>query len=156
MHAGHILIGNIGAVDHYEYRPVGDIVNTASRMEGLNKHLGTQILVSDQVLHQLDGFLTRALGQFLLFGKSNAVVIHELLGLAKDSSVEQQQLCQSFEAGLHAYQTKDWDEAIHAFKRTLTTYRADGPSIFYKKRCEAFKRSPPDESWDGTVIMEQK
>lgn len=156
MHAGHIMIGNIGAVDHYEYRPVGDIVNTASRMEGLNKHLGTQILVSDQVLHQLDGFMTRALGEFLLFGKSNAVVIHELLGLAKDRSKERHELCQSFEAGMRAFRAKNWDGAIDAFERTLSTYRADGPSIFYKKRCEAFKQNPPDETWDGTVIMGQK
>ena len=156
MHAGHILIGNIGAVDHYEYRPVGDIVNTASRMESLNKHLGTQILVSDQVLHLLDGFMTRRLGEFQLFGKSNAVVIHELMGYAKDSSMEQHQLCSSFEEGLRAYLSKHWDDAIEAFERTLTTYRADGPSIFFKKQCEAFKHNPPDENWDGTVVMEQK
>ena len=156
MHAGHILIGNIGAVDHYEYRPVGDIVNTASRMESLNKHLGSQILVSDQVLHLLDGFMTRGLGEFLLFGKSNAVKIHELMGYAKDSSMEQHQLCSCFEEGMRAYRRKHWDDAIEAFERTLTTYRADGPSIFFKKRCEAFKQKPPDENWDGTVVMEQK
>ncbi|MEE4113325.1 MAG: adenylate/guanylate cyclase domain-containing protein [Desulfobacteraceae bacterium] len=156
MHAGHILIGSIGAVDHYEYRPVGDIVNTASRMESLNKHLGTQTLVSDQVLHLVDGFMTRGLGEFLLFGKSNAVVIHELMGYAKDSSKELHLLCSRFEEGLRAYRNKHWDEAIDAFERTLSTYRADGPSIFYKKRCEAFKQNPPDENWDGTAVMGQK
>ena len=156
MHAGHILIGSIGAVDHYEYRPVGDIVNTASRMESLNKHLGTQILVSDQVLHLLDGLMTRGLGEFLLFGKSYAVSVHELMGYAKDSSKEQQLLCSCFEAGLRAYRNKNWDEAIDAFDRTLSTYRADGPSIFFKKQCEAFKQNPPDENWNGTVVMEQK
>ncbi len=156
MHAGHIMIGNIGAVDHYEYRPVGDIVNTASRMESLNKHLGTQILVSDQVLHLLDGFMTRRLGEFLLFGKSYAVAIHELLGYAKDSNMEQDQLCSCFEEGLRAYRSKHWDEAIDAFERTLATYRADGPSIFFKKQCELFKQNPPDENWDGTVVMGQK
>lgn len=156
MHAGHILIGNIGAVDHYEYRPVGDIVNTASRMESLNKHLGTQILVSDQVLHLLDGFMTRRLGEFLLFGKSNAVEIHELMGYAKNSCLAQQQLCSSFEEGMRAFRSMHWGRAIDAFERTLSTYRADGPSIFFKKRCEAYKQNPPDENWDGTVVMGQK
>lgn len=156
MHAGHILVGNIGAVDHYEYRPVGDIVNTASRMEGMNKYLGTQILVSDQVLHRLDGFLTRNLGVFLPFGKSKPVMIHELLGYLKDTSMEQHQLCRCFEKGLRAYRQKNWDKAIDAFGRALAVYRADGPSIFYKKHCEEFNRNPPDESWDGTVVMEQK
>ncbi len=119
MHAGHIMIGNIGAVDHYEYRPVGDIVNTASRMESLNKHLGSQILVSDQVLHLLDGFMTRGLGEFMLFGKSNAVEIHELMGYAKDSSMEQHQLCSCFEEGMRAYRMKHWDDAIEALEQAV-------------------------------------
>ncbi len=156
MHAGHILVGNIGAVDHYEYRPVGDIVNTASRMEGMNKQLGTQILVSDQVLHRLEGFSTRRLGAMLPFGKSNPVVIHELLGYAKDSNQEQQRLCSCFEEGLSAYRQKQWDSAIDAFNRALVIYRTDGPSIFYKKLCDGFKRHPPGENWDGTVVMGQK
>lgn len=156
MHAGHILVGNIGAVDHYEYRPVGDIVNTASRMEGMNKYLGTQILVSEQVLQRVDGLMTRCLGTFLPFGKSNPVVIHELLAYAEDSDIEQQRLCNRFEAGLRAYRNRHWDEAIQAFEETLTIYRADGPSIFYKKRCEGFKQHPPDETWDGTIVMGQK
>jgi adenylate cyclase len=156
MHAGHILVGNIGAVDHYEYRPVGDIVNTASRMEGMNKYLGTRVLISDQVLHRLDGFLTRRLGEFLPFGKSNPVVIHELLGFAKDTSEEQHQLCSCFEAGMRAYRQKNWHGAIDAFEQALAIYRADGPSIFFKKQCESFMQNPPDENWDGTVVMGQK
>ena len=156
MHAGHILVGNIGAVDHYEYRPVGDIVNTASRMEGMNKYLGTRILISDQVLQRLDGFYTRRLGSFLPVGKSNPVVVHELLGYLKDISREQQQLCSCFEAGMRAYRMQQWDGAIDAFEQALAIYRADGPSIFYKKRCEGFRQHPPGENWDGTVVMGQK
>jgi adenylate cyclase len=156
MHAGHILVGNIGAVDHYEYRPVGDIVNTASRMESMNKYLGTQILVSDQAIQRLEGFMTRRLGAFLPFGKSNPVVIHELLGYEKKMSMEQKHLCSSFEAGLLAYRQKHWDEAIGAFERTLRIYRADGPSIFFKSRCEDLKKNPPDDNWNGTVVMGQK
>jgi adenylate cyclase len=156
MHAGHILVGNIGAVDHYEYRPVGDIVNTASRMEGMNKYLGTQILASDRAIQRLEGFMTRRLGEFLPFGKSNPVVIHELLGYEKDMSMDQKHLCSSFEAGMLAYGQKHWDEAIEAFERALRIYRADGPSIFFKKRCEDLKRNPPDDNWNGTVVMGQK
>jgi len=156
MHAGHIVVGTIGAVDHYEYRPVGDIVNTASRMEGLNKHLGTQILASDQVLHRLDGFLTRNLGEFLPYGKTNAVLIHELLGEAKDISPEQEQLCSHFETGLRAFRNRDWEAAMAAFDRALDIYKADGPSIFFKQRCQRFKENPPEVNWDGIVDMKHK
>ena len=156
MHAGHILVGNIGAVDHYEYRPVGDIVNTASRIEGMNRYLGTQTLVSDQVLHRLEGFSTRRLGRFLPFGKSNPVVLYELLGHAGDISDDRQELCRRFEDGLRAYHRQRWDEAIQAFDRTLSIYRADGPSIFFKRLCERLKRNPPADGWDGLVVMDAK
>jgi adenylate cyclase len=156
MHAGHILVGNIGAVDHFEYRPVGDIVNTASRMEGMNKYLGTQILVSDQVLHRVQGFMTRLLGVFQPFGKANAITIHELLGYEKEASSEQQALRRSFQTGLSAFQHRRWNEAVSAFERTLSVYRADGPSIFYLKLCAAFKSHPPPDDWDGTVVMDRK
>ncbi len=156
MHAGHILIGNIGAVDHFEYRPVGDIVNTASRIEGMNRYLGTRMLVSDQVLHRLEGFSTRRLGRFLPFGKSNAVALHELLGHARDTSHDQHELCRHFEAGLRAYHGQRWDDAIDAFDRSLAIYRADGPSIFFKRLCERLKRKPPAEDWDGVVVMDAK
>ena len=75
MHSGYISLGNVGAMDHFEYRPVGDIVNTASRMEGLNKFLSTRILVSAEVLDQLDGFSSRPLGKFILAGKSKPVEV---------------------------------------------------------------------------------
>ena len=57
LHSGRLLLGSVGAIDHYEYRAVGDIVNTATRLEGLNKHLGTRLLVSAEVLHGLEDLI---------------------------------------------------------------------------------------------------
>ena len=53
LHSGNIILGSIGAMDHYEYHPIGDIVNTSERIQGLNKYLGTRILVSEEVIGQL-------------------------------------------------------------------------------------------------------
>ena len=74
LHAGQMVLGSIGAMDHFEYRPIGDIVNTASRMEGLNKFLGTHILVSAEVLHRLEDFAARELGRFLMPGKTRPIL----------------------------------------------------------------------------------
>ena len=79
LHSGRMVLGHVGAMDHYEYRAVGDIVNTAARIEGLNKRFRTRILASDDVLVGLDDFLTRRLGTFVLAGKSKPLVIHELI-----------------------------------------------------------------------------
>src|SRR5437870_9941403 len=74
VHSGQIFLGNIGAGDHYEYGPTGDTVNTASRMDGLNKYLGTEVLASEETVQQVDGVLTREIGKFMLKGKAQPIV----------------------------------------------------------------------------------
>src|SRR5690606_26091899 len=86
LHTGPIRLGNIGGKRHVEFRAVGGIVNTASRIEGLNKQLRTRILVSGETLDGVEGFLTRELGTFLLPGKTSPVVVHELLGTADQAT----------------------------------------------------------------------
>lgn len=158
LHAGPILLGSIGALDHYEYRAVGDIVNTASRVEGLNKFLGTQILVSEEVLYQLDGFLTRELGTFLLEGKSQPLVVHELLCRTEESNGQQRHLCVMFAEALQAYRRQAWDRAIEQFSAISSSpgWKDDGPSRFYVGLCEQRKANPPETSWHGVVRMVSK
>ena len=74
VHAGEIFLGSIGAGAHYEYGGTGDTVTTASRLDGLNKHLGTNILVSAEVIRDLNDFPAREIGTFLLKGKTQPVV----------------------------------------------------------------------------------
>ena len=77
--SGPLFLGNIGAGAHYEYGVTGDTVTTASRLDGLNKYLGTNILVSDEVIRDLDNFLAREIGIFLMKGKTQPIVAHELI-----------------------------------------------------------------------------
>jgi adenylate cyclase len=156
MHSGYISLGNVGAMDHFEYRPVGDIVNTASRMEGLNKFLSTQILVSEEVLDQLDGFCKRRLGKFILAGKSKPVEVYELIGKTEVVKEEQKSLCNVFAQGIDAYQKQAWGEAIDLFKGGLNLDNTDGPSRFYLRLCEKYRTYPPVADWDGTVYLDKK
>jgi adenylate cyclase len=156
LHSGRIFLGNIGALDHYEYRPVGDIVNTASRIEGLNKYLRTKILLSQAVLDQLEGFVTRKVGTFLLKGKSEPLVIYELLSQQEDCSNEQLSLCQDFSQALEAFQQGYWAEAAGAFSAAGERCGDDGPSRFYMGLCEQYQGKPPREDWDGVIAMDRK
>jgi adenylate cyclase len=156
MHSGYISLGNVGAIDHYEYRPVGDIVNTASRMEGLNKYLGTQILVSEEVMDQLDGFLIRRLGKFILAGKSKSVEVCELICKAEELKEEQKNLCSVFAQGIDAYQRQSWGEAIDCFNGALKQDNTDGPSRFFLALSEKCRLNPPARDWDGTVYLNKK
>lgn len=156
LHSGHIMLGNIGASGHYEYRPVGDIVNTATRIEGLNKYVGTRILVSKEMIDQLDGFLTREIGEFILAGKSKPIEIYELICRLEESNEAQSFACSVFAEALDAFRRQSWDKAIEKFYETIKILEEDGPSRFYLKQCEYYKKNPPGELWDGLIQERRK
>jgi adenylate cyclase len=156
LHYGEIMLGHIGAVDHYEYRPVGDMVNTASRIEGLNKHLSTKVLVSEEVVDQLDSFQTREVGSFRLKGKLKPIVIHELLCRIEESDDTLKGVCAIFAEALSDFRKQFWDQAIGKFKQCIEKLDKDGPSLFYIGLCEQYKENPPEEPWTGVVHMEKK
>lgn len=156
MHCGQILLGHIGAMDFYEYTPMGDIVNTASRIEGLNKFLGTTVLVSDEVFHELSGYLARDCGMFRLKGKGKPIHVHELWCRMEDAEDGQRDACAAFAGGLSAFQKGAWEEAEGMFQRVNERVGDDGPSRFYLGLCEIYRKNPPVQPWDGVVHMEKK
>jgi len=156
LHAGEFMLANIGAMDHFEYRAVGDTVNTASRIEGLNKQLGTALLVSAAVLSGLEGFISRELGAFLMVGKQKAIVLHELLGWQGECNQQQLHLCERFAEGLHAYQQHDWQTAMDCFQRALELSPGDGPSHFYLERCKLHEQKMLPLPQGGVIVMQKK
>ena len=156
LHAGKIRLGSLGAGEHFEYRAVGDIVNTATRIEGLNKHLGTRILVSREVLPMTDIFLTRDLGSFLLAGKIRAVHVYELGGLLSEASPGQKECWASFAEGMELFRRQCWEAASGKFHETLRVRDDDGPSLFFIGLCARYLKNPPGDAWDGVVHIEKK
>ncbi len=156
LHSGQMLLGSIGASHHYEYQAVGDMVNTATRIQGLSKYLGTRILASEETVDGLEEFLTRPVGNFLLAGKSTAVCVVELGGRKQDANPQVMLLYQKFAAALETYRTRQWREAANKFSEILAEFSEDGPSRFYLQRCESYVLNPPDEPWQPTVRIDQK
>jgi adenylate cyclase len=156
LHGGEILLGNVGAGHHYEYRPIGDIVNTASRIEGLNKYLGTRVLASREVIEDLAPLLTREVGCFRMVGKTRALVIHELMGYRDRAPASQQALLRDFATALGVFREGRWREAADRFQGLIRDHRDNGPSRFYLRLCEHYVISPPGPTWDGVVALTQK
>jgi adenylate cyclase len=156
VHSGQIFLGNIGAGDHYEYGPTGDTVNTASRMDGLNKYLGTSVLASGEIVEGIDDVIKRECGTFMLKGKAQPIVVHELLSTAAESDAKCKEICQIFGDGLDAFRDRLWDEAIAKFTRVQEIAPNDGPATFYVRLCNEFKRNPPEPGWDGVIVLEEK
>jgi adenylate cyclase len=156
IHAGEIFLGNIGAADHYQYGVTGDTVNTASRMDGLNKYLGTEILVSEEVIAQVEGFLTREAGTFLLKGKAQPIRVYQLLSRAEEADVTQQEACAIFAEGLRAFRCRSWFQAREKFQQSVDLLRDDGLARFYLALCERYEKQSPDETWKGFIELEEK
>lgn len=151
LHCGYLLLDNIGTEDHYEYAPVGDIVNTVSRIEGLNKHLGTTILASQEAIQKVRGIQTREVGIFLLSGKTKPLTIFEL-SPNKKLSAQRHRLCkEAFPEALNQFRQGQWDRALATFEFCLTLQENDGPSLFYNQLCKSYCIKPPSDNWQGIV-----
>jgi len=131
LHYGEMRLGNVGAMEHYEYRAVGDIVNTATRIEGLNKLLGTYILVSASVIEGLPGFFTREMGVFILKGKTFPIIIFELIAPIDHIEPYWLPLVAAFTKALKLFQSYQWPKALEAFLAIKNEYPEDGPTRFY-------------------------
>ena len=156
LHSGYLSLGNVGADDHYKLTLMGDIVNTASRLDNLNKKLGTRIIASAEVVSGLEGYLTRDLGSFRMAGKSEDIAVCELLGRREDATAETLGLVAIFASALEDYRQGSWAKAVEGFRQCLNHREQDGPSRFFLEICERYNQSPPAENWDATVRLYEK
>lgn len=156
VHSGQVLLGNVGAESHFEYRAVGDIVNTASRIQGLNKQLGTNLLVSDEVLQDTECVLSRRVGRFLLAGKTVPHDVYDMVSFESGVTEDQRELVDRFAAALKCFEARDWRAAADAFEQTLARFPVDGPSRFYLRLCREYAASDPGSSWSGVIVIPEK
>jgi adenylate cyclase len=152
LESGEMLLGNIGAEQRYEYRAVGDIVNTASRIQGLNQLLGTRVLISAATLEGVD-VPARDVGTFLLRGKRLPVRILEPLSGAPDSPDEQG--LDAFASALTAFRGGDWAQAHESFTALSRRFASDGPTRYYVALSAAMRESPP-AAWAGVIRVTAK
>jgi len=157
LDSGEMLLGSIGSAQRYQYRAVGDIVNTASRIQGLNKLLATRILLSDATLKSVDGLITRRLGRFLLLGKTTSLDVYELLDIDPDATARHERLIDMFSDALDKFARRDWSAAQDVFRQVLAGCPEDGPSGYYVDRCNEFAtRDDLPEDWAGTIRVAVK
>ena len=153
LESGEMLLSNIGAEQRYEYRAIGDIVNTASRIQGLNRVLGTRVLLSATTIEGTTSFATRDLGTFLLRGKRLPVRVLEPLA-ASGGQFDDESLA-AFAAATTSFRAGAWQEAHERFAVLAARFPTDGPSQYYERLAREWRQNPPSP-WTGAVRLTTK
>ncbi|MFL6529535.1 MAG: CHASE2 domain-containing protein [Chthoniobacterales bacterium] len=157
VNTGKVLAGNLGSSYRFDYAVIGDTTNFASRLEGLNKHLGTQVLIAESTREQLhDRFVVRPLGEFRVSGKARSIKIHELICRCDNENGERRWI-EIFEEGLQQFRAGDLRGARKLMLATEEVRgAADGPAQFYVKIIESLEANWLPNEWSGIVEMQEK
>jgi adenylate cyclase len=124
VHSGEVIVGNFGGSNMFDYRALGDAVNTAARLESVNKHLGTTVCVSEATLSGCTGVAARPVGKLVLKGKSEALMVFEPLAAANGKSLIQDA---EYEAAFTLLRDRN-PQALQSFEQ-LAQARPDDPLV---------------------------
>jgi adenylate cyclase len=163
IHTGEAVVGNMGSQDRMNYSAFGNSINMASRLEGLNKHYGTSVLIThDTYKLTRHALICRTLDIVEVVGKSEATRIYEVMGMKDEkvtSSYDQemfQEIATLSESAFKLYLAKDFLNAKKGYE-AIFNLNPDDPYVrIMIGRCEAFHANPPEASWRGVFVMHEK
>ncbi|MGF1526470.1 MAG: adenylate/guanylate cyclase domain-containing protein, partial [Candidatus Competibacterales bacterium] len=148
LHGGSVALGVVGSPRHWEFRALGDPVNTVQRIQELNKSLKTQVLASRETLDGVEDVVYCPVGRFRLRGKRQILELVELWRTGRPTSAEQATI-EACNNALACWRRGDFVAAQRGFAALAS--RGVAPAGFYLKRCHGLARQPVPKGWNGVV-----
>jgi len=157
INTGEAIVGNMGYSERLSYTAIGDTVNLASRLEGLNKMYGTNILVSETAYEETkELFEYRFLDVVAVKGKKQGIRIYELLSVRDALPLPAMKRMQVWGEAMDHYVGKRWKESLAAFTDLKDGYAVDKALDLMISRVSGFVSNPPPKDWNGIIILREK
>ena len=157
VNTGDMVVGNMGTEKKMNYTMMGNAVNLAARLEGVNKQFNSWILTTESTVKEAGPeFLVRKMARVRVVGIFEPVRLFEVLDFASEAPEKLKTTVELFHQALEVFEAKDWTGAGKLFLKVLAHDPEDGPSQSYLARLDGFRKKSPARDWDGVFNLTEK